>query len=268
MKNYAKFITVKLFLKNIMNEITKQKINAYLKKIVNPFLTKGIVKMIIKIPSYFLTDNLIFLLKENNFNPNLILDIGANHGRWTRKWKDAFKNTKIIMVEPQLWLKNSFKDLLKDCTITFINAGVSNQNGTMKFTINSERDDSSTFTMSASQASNLGYKQIDVEVITINEIIIRNDGIIPDLIKIDAEGLDMKVLEGADLALGKTPIFMIEVSVNNFTADNNIVSMIKFMDCNGYKIFDITELNRPFKHSGLWQLELVFVKKEMFNFIN
>jgi FkbM family methyltransferase len=219
----------------------------------------------VRIPSYFLGDNLIYFLKEQNYQPKLILDIGANHGRWTRKWKKQFKATRFIMIEPQEWLKASFKDLLNE-DVTYIHAGAGNENGKMNFTINSNRDDSSTFALSEEEATQSGFQQIEVEVLTVNEIIKRSGGQVPDIVKIDAEGLDMKVLLGADLCFGKTDIFMIEASVNNFDADNNLLSLITYMDVHGYKVFDFTELNRPFPHGGLWQVEIAFVKKDLFRF--
>jgi FkbM family methyltransferase len=250
-----------------MKEKSKQQINALIKKYLNPFLTKKIIRLLVNIPSYLLTDNLIIFLKENNYTPSLVLDIGSNHGRWTRKWAHAFKNAKFIMVEPQSWLQNSFRDLIKNDNIKFINAGVGKENGCLDFTINTIRDDSSTFLMSEKEAECKGFKQIKVDVLTINEIIKRNNGFVPDVIKIDAEGLDLQVLQGADLAFGITDIFLVEASINNFNSDNNILNLITFMDHRGYKVFDFTELNRPFSHNGLWQVEIVFVKKELFNFM-
>jgi hypothetical protein len=125
-----------------------------------------------------------------------------------------------------------------------------------------DRDDSCSFKFSEEEAKDNGYKQIEIKVITLNDYVKDLVNIpYPDLIKIDAEGLDIEVLEGASDLMGKTEVFMVEVGVVNKSFDNSIKKMINYMDENGYNLFDITDLNRPFDPSVLWLMELVFVKK-------
>ena len=83
----------------------------------------------------------------------------------------------------------------------------------------------------------------------------------PDIIKIDAEGLDIEVLKGASNYFGKTEIFMVEAGVVNKSFDNSFLKLINFMDENGYRLFEITDLNRPTEPRVLWLVELVFAKK-------
>jgi hypothetical protein len=37
--------------------------------------------------------------------------------------------------------------------------------------------------------------------------------------------------------------------------------MVNYMDDKGYTLFEITDLNRPFKPNVLWLTELAFIKK-------
>ena len=84
------------------------------------------------------------------------------------------------------------------------------------------------------------------------------------IIKIDAEGLDIQVLKGTSDYLGKTEIVMVEAGVVNKSFDNSFLKIINFMDDNGYRLFEITELNRPYQPKVLWLVELVFVLKNGF----
>ncbi|MEZ4781125.1 MAG: FkbM family methyltransferase [Flavobacteriaceae bacterium] len=88
----------------------------------------------------------------------------------------------------------------------------------------------------------------------------KSDFPFPDMVKIDAEGLDIEVLKGANNLFGKTEIFLVEVAVVNKNLKNTCLEVIKFMELNGYTLFDITDLNRPFGNC-LWLMELVFVLK-------
>jgi FkbM family methyltransferase len=207
-----------------------------------------------------LLENLILMIREKGFTPNLIVDVGANHGTWARLWKGYFPNSKFILIEPQNWLKSSFQDLLDDRTV-YLPVGVGKFDGTLPFTVYEGRDDSSTFVMSKDQARSLGFKQIDLQIMTLNSIISKQGGQIPEIVKIDAEGMDLDVLEGASELWNKTEMFLIEANINGEYKQNNILNILNFMDKAGYKMFDITDLNRPFGLRVLWLVELVFVKR-------
>jgi FkbM family methyltransferase len=211
-------------------------------------------------------DELLFTffsnLKSAGFYPKHIVDIGANHGTWTRQALKAFPASMFSLLEPQHWMKASINDILeKNTMVRFYGMGAGKTNGSFKFTI-VDRDDSCTFSYSEEKAKENGFQQITVPVVTINSFINDEQLPVPDLIKIDAEGLDLEVLEGANYFFGKTEVFMVEAGIVNKMFDNSFIKLINYMDTNGYRLFDITDLNRPFHHEVLWLVELVFIKKE------
>ena len=61
--------------------------------------------------------------------------------------------------------------------------------------------------------------------------------------------------------MGKTEVILIEASVAYDAFSNDIKTVINTMDAYGYKLFDITDLNRPFSNKVLWLVELAFVLK-------
>lgn len=208
-----------------------------------------------------LLHNFYYILKKINFHPKHIVDVGANHGSWTREALNYFPDAHFTLVEPQYWLKESFKDLLeKNPKVKFFPVGAGEKSGSFKFTI-VDRDDSCTFMISEEEAAKLGHKQIEIGVLTLNEIIDQSFDVVPDIIKIDAEGLDIEVLNGASSYFGKTEIFMVEAGIVNKYFNNSFLKVVNYMDSKGYRLFDITDLNRPWSASVLWLVELVFIKK-------
>lgn len=208
-----------------------------------------------------LLNNFYNVLKQIQFEPRHIVDIGANHGTWTRTALRFFPDAFYTLIEPQGWLKDSIKDLTdNNKKIKFHAVGAGAKPGTFKFTI-ADRDDSCTFKYTEAEAMEHGLKQIDIPVVTLNELLQESDLPAPDIIKIDAEGLDIDVLHGADNYFGKTEIFIVEVGVVIKEFENSFLQMINFMDDKGYKLFEITDLNRPFATKILWLAELVFIKK-------
>ena len=207
-----------------------------------------------------LIGNAFQLLKNAGFNPTHILDIGANHGFWSREVLTYFPNANYTLIEPQERLKNSFADLLESPRFAYLPIGVGPQPGHFNLTI-TERDDSCNFRLSEEEAQQRGLNQIRVEVDTIDHVVEKSSFGVPQLIKIDAEGIDLQVLTGATSALGKTEVVLIEAAVMNPVFENTVMTVVNAMDAYGYKLFDITDLNRPFNNNVLWLVELMFVLK-------
>lgn len=199
------------------------------------------------------------LLKRYGFNPKHIIDVGANKGTWTRRTLQYFPEALYTLIEPQDHLKTHIQDLVDHgCKITWINAGVADHSGSLPFAV-SYRDDSGTF---ASIPVDSSAPRIPVRVTTLNELVSAASAPPPEMVKIDAEGFDLKVLAGASDLLGKTEIFFVEVTICNSDYENTIAKVIHRMDECGYKVVDITDINRSPKYGVLWLCELAFLKTD------
>ena len=252
-----------------MITILKKTIKKIATKIIHPIATKlGYEKKGSTGTSFdaFHKNSLLEVFFENlkaiGFTPNHIIDVGANHGTWTRETLKYFPNAHYTLIEPQEWLKSSLQDLLDaNSKITFNAVGAGAKSGSFKFTI-VNRDDSCSFRFSEEEAKAQGYKQVEIPIVTLNELVAKNSVLpFPDLVKIDAEGLDIEVLEGASHLMGKTEVFLVEAALFCKEFDNSLLKMVNYMDAKGYTLFEITDLNRPFKPNVLWLTELAFVKK-------
>lgn len=201
------------------------------------------------------------LVKHHGFAPRRILDVGANRGNWTREALQHFPAAEFVMVEPQDQLKAHVADLLAtNPRLQWINAGAGDRPGTLPLTV-APRDDSSSFVLTPEQARAAGYPQVDVAVRTINEIVASTGGAIPEMVKIDAEGFDLKAFAGASELHGKTDIFFVEAAVCATGIPNTMAAVIATMDAAGYRMIDITDINRSPKYGVLWLCELAFMRK-------
>jgi FkbM family methyltransferase len=199
------------------------------------------------------------LLKRHGFNPRHIIDVGANHGEWTRTAVRFFPDAQYTLIEPQEFLEKSVQDLVDSgYKIRWITAGAGDAPGQLPFTLAS-RDDSSTFDLTAEEAKRAGFRQVLVEVKTLNEIV-RSEDLPADMVKIDAEGLDLRVLAGASELFAHTEIFLVEVNIHDTHKENAPEPVIKFMNEKGYHLMEITGINRSPKYGFLWLCELAFLK--------
>ncbi|HWA85827.1 MAG TPA: FkbM family methyltransferase, partial [Opitutus sp.] len=153
------------------------------------------------------------LAKRLGFAPRCVLDVGANHGNWTREALAFFPTATFVLVEPQGQLRAHVQDLIDGgADVRWVTAGASDRPGRLPLTIAPD-DVSSNFGMTPAAAAAHGYRQMMVEVRTIDEIVGSTGVPVPGMVKIDAEGFDLKALAGAASLLGRTDIFFLEAAV-------------------------------------------------------
>lgn len=199
-------------------------------------------------------------LKGLGFGPKHIVDVGANRGNWTRVALKYFPDAAYTLVEPQIELRAYIRDLEeRGCRIRWVHAGAADTPGFLPLTIR-ERDDGSNFGVSEEEAIAAGFRRTTVEIRTVNEIVASGNFPSPEIVKIDAEGFDLKVLAGASELIGKTEVIFIEVSVRG-SWENNVLDVMNRMAEHGYVLLDVTDLNRSPKYGVLWLAELAFLRK-------
>jgi FkbM family methyltransferase len=199
------------------------------------------------------------LLRQLGFAPRHVVDVGANRGMWTRAAFKYFRDPVYTLVEPQDHLRSYSQDLVaQGCKLNWINAGCGDFCGTLPLIV-SHRDDASTF---VDRHHNRTARRITVPIITLNQLVASSDAGLPEMVKIDAEGFDLKVLAGASDLLGKTDIFLVEAVVwgADGAYDNSVAKVVRFMAEVGYNLMDITDLNRSPKYGVLGGCELAFFR--------
>jgi len=201
------------------------------------------------------------LLRRMGFAPRHVVDVGANRGYWTRAAFKYFPNAVYTLVEPQDHLKSYTQDLVaQGCKIRWINAGCGDFCGTLPLVV-SYRDDSCSFD---DRHANPTAQRITVPMFTLNKLVASSDAGLPEMVKIDAEGFDLKVLAGASDLLAKTDIFLVEAVVwgvgTGRVYDNSVAEVVSFMAKAGYNLMDITDLNRGPRNAVLCACELAFLR--------
>lgn len=181
-----------------------------------------LVRKIFKLPH---EDHLYMLTQMQMDKPEedyLFIDIGANRGQTIESVR-CLRNFRIISIEPLPFLFEKLNHrYINDDRIQLINKFASNLKAEFEVYIPiyngvyfdglasySPLNAKSFFCASKFlkyQSSKLKLEQIKVESITIDEL-----GIAPDFIKVDVQGAEMQVLEGAKNIIAKhEPIIILE----------------------------------------------------------
>jgi FkbM family methyltransferase len=205
-------------------------------------------------------DRFFGMLKQQGFNPRHVIDVGAHMGGFTRCALKYFPDASYTLIEPQGELQRHVQDLVaRGYKVEWITAGVADKSGILDFTPRPNPVESS-FLPTREQAEALGFFPRPIEVRTLNEVVATRHAPPPEMIKIDAEGFDLRVLAGASTFIGTTDIFLLEAAICCCDIENTAATVIRRMAEAGYRLIDITDINRSPKHDVQWLCDLAFLR--------
>ncbi len=205
---------------------------------------------------------------------NSFLDIGAHVGYFSILVSVLLKNSgKIISVEPS---EKTYKLLFENCTsyknIKCINSALSNISAPISFyefpSMYSEYN-ATDITQYEKQTWYKNYKPTKKEIIASTiDILCDENNFIPDIIKIDVEGAELQVIEGAATLLKKNnPIIIMEYIIaksDNYINATNVLCQHNYqayiIDSAGQlvKTYNIEEY---MQHNNRHSENIVFCKK-------
>jgi FkbM family methyltransferase len=145
-----------------------------------------------------------------------VLDVGAATGDKTRTFLRAFPQAKIYCCEPQAAARDHFRKRTAPWRerVVLFDCGLYNENCLAELAICSYRDASSLLPMQPFMCKEgkheIGRESIRLRTLTdlVNEIGLKRI----DLLKIDVEGLEKEVLEGAKAVLDRIENIFVEIS--------------------------------------------------------
>ena len=146
-----------------------------------------------------------------------VIDVGAWCGTWAKAMEPYAR--KIIAFEPD---PVHFECLQRNCTINCVprREALGDEHQMISLTEND-------FTQ-AKRVTGAG----DIRMTTIDSLEYSN----VDLIKIDVEGYEMKVLKGAEKTLEKSQYLMIELNNNTKKYGSNNANVEKYLNENGFRV--------------------------------
>lgn len=200
----------------------------------------------------------------------IIFDVGAHHGETARILRDHFPKAKIFCFEP---FSESFRTLQlnteTDQSITSFNFGLSNQSGTFPFHSNL-----SSATNSLLSSDDLGSTTWDEGLLDTKDIVQAQfktiDAVLDqlaitkiDILKLDVQGAEPLVLEGASAACKKEIIQIIysEIIIQpTYIGQKRLDEVLAVFFNYGFDLHNIYNLSYTSK-GRLRQVDAIFVRK-------
>ena len=209
--------------------------------------------------------NLTHDLKKLTLLPiNEIWDVGAHKGETTRYFANEFPQATIRSFEP---ISENYELLLQNCikleNHNAHNFALGNENTKTKIylqgasVIHSLRED-------LNKPSDEHSKSEDIEVKTIDYLIQKFSCKNIDLLKIDVEGYEPTVLEGASNCLANKCINFIYLETGLDLRFNSIETISKLLNPHGYLPYAFYEQTAHWTgKQSLWYWNTLFVKEDL-----
>jgi FkbM family methyltransferase len=217
---------------------------------------------------YFEMYNMLYRIKSIGLSPKTIIDIGANRGMFSKTANYLFKDAKIIAYEP---LKDCFKELkkLSSSISKFECYNYALGNKIEKAKINKSNYDYSSSILEMAELHKEAFPIVskmeieDIEITTLDKALYSRELEKPILIKIDVQGYEKFVIEGATEILKETEILICELSFyrlyNNQALFEEIYDRIKKLNFRFLGLLD--ELVHP-QNNGTLQIDGLFIKND------
>lgn len=194
--------------------------------------------------------NALFNLKNSGFNPAVVFDVGAQVG--TPELYNAYPDAHHVFIEPVIECIPILNEIAKQLhSARVISCAVSNINGTTTLSVTPSRQYSSI-------DAKMGDESREIDVKTVDAIYedIHIEG--PILLKIDVDGIEIKVLQGSKSILQKDCVVVIEASIADEGPRFN--GVVEYLSSYEFVVYDIVDPLYRQRDWHLWQVDLIFVK--------
>ncbi len=206
----------------------------------------------------------------DKYNIDTLFDIGANEGQYACLMREYGYKKKIISFEP---LKSAFEKLKyvssKDNNWLINNYALGNENTTSMINIAGNSWSSSILNMLPShlnvapESKYVAQEKIEIKKLDsiFNSFCNNEDKV---MIKIDVQGFEKNVLDGANESLNNIKIIQLEMSIIPLYENEMIfVDMINYLDNNGFKLFSLENGYFDSTTGKLLQVDGIFEKSDI-----
>lgn len=204
----------------------------------------------------------LLLLERQGFTPRGILDVGAYHGEFSVFARQVFRDTAVLMVEPQP-KKREFLDALAqqlggDVAVRCCLCGDHARPAVVFHQLATPFG--STGSSIYPEMSDFPREVLSLPMRTVDELVAELPGRRFDLMKVDVQGAELDVLRGARTTLAQVEVLVIELSLHSVNRGSPLLAeVVDELDALGFAMFDLQTLPRT--DGLLLQVDALFVRK-------
>lgn len=170
--------------------------------------------------------------------PKLIFDVGSNVGQWSERIREISPHSTIHAFEI---VPATFKRLRRrtkefdDYVIN--NVGLSNETGKITINLGKHSTSSTAFKIEARKFHDNYYTdEVECETITGKDYMASNEIDAIDLLKIDTEGMDLRVIKGFGDQLKNVKVIQFEYGIFNISSHDLLADFFSYLTKRGFVI--------------------------------
>jgi FkbM family methyltransferase len=199
----------------------------------------------------------LLALRRRGFSPRTCVDVGAYRGEWTRMFRDIFPAARVLMVEAQEPLRAQLAPFAaRSGGAVEFEIGLLGPADGLKLAFHEMETGSSVF----AESSSVPRRIVERESRTLDALLAGRPAYRPlSFLKLDVQGYELQVLEGARETLASTEAVLLEASLVPINAGCPLVAeVLAYLQQRGFRLVDFcSQIRRT--DGVLWQTDLLLL---------
>jgi FkbM family methyltransferase len=201
-------------------------------------------------------------LRQAGFDPRTVIDVGAARGDFTLAAASVFPDARFLLVEPLEEFAvplGEVAGMLPSAHVVV--AAAAPREGEVTLNVHPDLVGSSLYR--EEENSDVNGSPRGVPAVTVDGIVVDAGVDGPFLLKVDVQGAERDVLEGAKATLKNTGFVLLELSLFRFfEGAPEFAAMISYMESLGFVPYDIVGLSHRPLDEALAQIDMAFVRSD------
>lgn len=196
-------------------------------------------------------------LRDRNVQPQTIFDIGASDGGWTAQALRVWPNAKVHCFEPLAVRAKPLADLSARFPdrITHHPFGVSDADGELALGVTDD--------LWGSSFAYKGTSSQTAKIRTLDSLLAEGAIPAPNLVKIDVQGFEQRVISGGRKTLAACDFILMECTFYPFCADmRRLDETIAFMAEAGFAPYEFVDFLRRPIDGAMGQCDILFIRRD------
>lgn len=204
--------------------------------------------------------NFLEFVKISGIKPATVFDIGVGYG--TPWLYEAFPEARFVLIEPQTEFEPYLKRICESINAEYHLVGVGKEERSTQIYRPHNSPTGSSFLPPTKQAEDIwgthSRSDSTMQIVKLDRFKDRNG---PFLLKIDTEGFELEVLQGASSILENTDLVIMEVAVvKRHEGEADLIELGTILKKHGFRLMDIPVLTQQSNKGPLLYMDVAFVK--------
>jgi FkbM family methyltransferase len=220
------------------------------------FSSQILRKRIVSRAQIYHLSNTLAKLQSKGISPQVVFDVGARTGEWSKNVRKVLKHSEFFLFEAT----EGCREQLSNSGFKFFITVLSDSQKEVDFYENGTTGDSYYKEHTAFYKNVRPAKKQTTDL----DCLVAAEGIrAPDLIKLDTQGSELDILDGAQRTLKNTSLIYIECPIIEYNLGApRLTDYLQYMRELGYLPFEICE--QHFGDDILLQVDIMFIKKSVY----